>query len=293
MPSQQNLQLGILLGLLSAFMFAVMSVLVKVLGPGVPVSMLIFFRFLLSLAALIPFLIMDTSFKFSFIPPLPKMYFLRIAGPLIALGIIYYSINKFPLVNVLLLQNTAPLFLPILAWFITGTKTPKEVSLGLVIGFIGVAVILEPDRNIFRDIYSMLPLCAGVFIAIGILYVKLIGRLNSPSQLFFYYFYIATVLTGIIAVFQWKTPSGTEQWILIAGISLSGLCYQVAVTYSYLKAPVRLMSQLVFMQTVFGGILDWIIWNNIPGISTIVGALLVITGGVITICFGMNLIKKN
>ena len=274
-------------------MFAVMTVLVKILGPDVPVSMLLFFRFLLSFVVLIPFLIMDKEFKFSFIPPLPKMYFLRIAGPLIALGIIYYSINKFPLVDVLLLQNTAPLFLPIFAWFITGTKTPKEVTLGLVLGFIGVAVILKPGINIFRDLHSLLPLCAGVFIAIGILYVRLIGKLNSPNQILYYYFYIATLLTGIVAVFQWETPSSQHQWILIVGISLSGLCYQVAVTYSYLKAPVRLMSQLVFMQTVFGGILDWIIWKNIPDTSTIIGALLVITGGVITIYFGMNLIQKN
>ena len=274
-------------------MFAVMSVLVKILGPDVPVSMLLFFRFLLSLFVLIPFLILDKSFKFSLIPPLPKMYFLRIAGPLIALGIIYYSINKFPLVNVLLLQNTAPLFLPIFAWFITGTKTPKEVSFGLALGFIGVAVILEPTKNLFKDLHSMLPLCAGVFIAIGILYVRLIGKLNSPSQLFFYYFYIATILTGIVAILQWETPSSLHQWILIAGISISGLCYQVAATYSYLKAPVRLMSQLVFMQTVFGGILDWIIWKNIPNTSTMIGALLVITGGAITIYFGMNLIQKK
>ncbi|MGI9534013.1 MAG: DMT family transporter [Thermodesulfobacteriota bacterium] len=293
MHPEQNLRLGIIFGLSSAFIFALMSVLVKILGPEIPVSMLLFIRFLFSLIVLIPFLIRDKNFRFSLIPPLPKMYFLRITGPLIALGIIYYSINKFPLVNVLLLQNTAPLFVPIFAWFITGTKTPKNVTLGLVIGFIGVAVILNPTSNIFDDIYSMLPLFAGVTIAIGILYVRLIGKLNSPSQLFFYYFYISTLLTGIVAFFQWKTPSGPEQWILILGISLAGLCYQVTATYSYLKAPVRLMSQLVFMQTVFGGILDWIIWNHIPSTSTIVGALLVITGGAITVYFGMHLIKKS
>ena len=121
-------------------------------------------------------------------------------------------------------------------------------------------------EKIYSKTYTRCFLCVRVFfIAIGILYVRLIGKLNSPSQLFFYYFYIATILTGIVAVFQWETPTSLHQWILIAGISLSGLCYQVAVTYSYLKAPVRLMSQLVFMQTVFGGIMDWIIWKKHSG----------------------------
>jgi len=290
---EQNLRLGIIFGLSSAFIFALMSQLVKILGPDVPVSMLLFFRFLISLIVLIPFLIRDKTFKFNIIPPYPKMYLIRILCPMIALAIIFYSINRFEIVNVLLLQNSAPLFVPILAWLITGANTPHKVKLGLIIGFIGVAITLNPTSNIFEDIYSMLPLFAGLMIALAIIYVRLIGKVNTPNQMFFYYFYITTVISGIFAVIQWKTPSTMEQWLLILAIGISGLFYQVLATYSYLKAPVRLMSPLVFMQTVFGGMLDWIIWNNIPGISTIVGAVLVITGGVITVYFGMHLVKQN
>lgn len=293
MQLEQNLRLGIIFGLSSAFIFALMSQLVKVLGPDVPVSMLLFFRFLISLVALVPFLIRDKDFKFNLIPPYPKMYLIRILCPMLALAIIFYSINRFEIVNVLLLQNSAPLFVPILAWLITGANTPHRVKLGILLGFIGIAIILNPTTNIFNDIYSMLPLFAGFMIALAIIYVRLIGKVNTPNQMFFYYFYITTVISGIFAVIQWKTPDTMDQWLLILAIGICGLFYQVLATYSYLKAPVRLMSPLVFMQTVFGGILDWIIWNNIPGISTIVGAVLVITGGVITVYFGMHLVKKD
>jgi len=293
LPTQENLKLGIVFGLISAFLFALMSVLVKILGTDVPVSLLIFLRFVISLIVITPFLIRDKKFEFKLIPPLPKMYILRIVGPLIALAIIFYSINRFPLVNVLLLQNTAPLFVPIFAWFISGARTPNKVKFGLLLGFLGVAIILKPTSDIFNDLYSMLPLLAGVLIAVGIIYVRLIGKLNTPNQMFFYYFYISAILTGAVAVFHFNPPVGAWQWILILAIGLTGLSYQVTATYAYLNAPVRLMSQLVFMQTVFGGIMDWIIWNNIPSTSTIVGALLVITGGVITVYFGQNLIKNN
>ncbi len=293
MQLEQNLRLGIIFGLSSAFIFALMSQLVKILGPDVPVSMLLFFRFLISLVALVPFLIRDKDFKFNLIPPYPKMYLIRILCPMLALAIIFYSINRFEIVNVLLLQNSAPLFVPILAWLITGANTPHRVKLGILLGFIGIAIILNPTTNIFNDIYSMLPLFAGFMIALAIIYVRLIGKVNTPNQMFFYYFYITTVISGIFAVIQWKTPDTMDQWLLILAIGICGLFYQVLATYSYLKAPVRLMSPLVFMQTVFGGILDWIIWNNIPGISTIVGAVLVITGGVITVYFGMHLVKKD
>lgn len=290
---KQNIRQGILFGLFSAFFFALMSQLVKMLGPGTPVSMLIFFRFFLSFIVLLPFLIRDRNFKFKLIPSHPGMYLIRIVCPIVALAIIFFSLTRFELVNVLLLQNSAPLFVPILAWLITGVNTPNKVKIGLVIGFIGVAVTLNPTANIFKDLYSLIPLLAGLMIAFTILYIRLIGKVNTPMQILFYYFYFSALISGFFVLFEWKTPENLEQWLLILGISISGLLYQVLSTYSYLKAPVRLMSPFVFMQTVFGGVLDWIIWNNIPGVSTIIGAILVITGGVITVYFGMHLIKQN
>jgi len=289
----QNLKHGIIFGLISAFFFAIMSIFVKILGPNLPVSMLIFFRFSLSLLFLIPFLLRDPEFEFKLIPSHPKMYFMRIFCPMIALAIIFYSIPRFKIVDVLLLQNSAPLFVPLLAWLIAGVSTPKMVKIGIVIGFIGVAITLNPTSNLLDDIYSLIPLAAGLMIAITVVYIRLIGKVNTPKQIFFYYFFFTTLISGIWVIFDWKTPVGTEQWILIIGISLSGLIYQVFSTMSYLKAPVRIMSPLVFMQTVFGGILDWFILDNIPGISTLIGAILVITGGVITVYFGLHLVKQN
>jgi len=116
---------------------------------------------------------------------------------------------------------------------------------------------------------------------------------SSLSLLILFLNLFSTLISGFFVLFEWKTPENLEQWLLILGISLSGLFYQVLSTYSYLKAPVRLMYPFVFMQSVFGGILDWIIWNNIPEISTFIGAILVITGGVITVYFGLHLVKKN
>ena len=290
---KQNLKHGITFGLVSAFFFALMSVFVEILGPDVPVSMLIFFRFSISLLFLIPFLIRDPEFEFKFIPSHPKMYFMRIVCPMIALAIIFYSIPRFELVDVLLLQNSAPLFLPILAWLIAGVGTPRMVKIGIVIGFLGVAITLNPTSNLLDDLYSLIPLAAGFMIAVTVLYIRLIGKVNTPKQIFFYYFYFTTLISGIWVLFDWKTPAGSEQWLLIIAISLSGLLYQVTSTMSYLKAPVRIMTPLVFMQTVFGGILDWFILGHIPGISTLIGAILVITGGIITVYFGLHLVKQN
>ena len=290
---EQNLTHGIIFGLTSAFFFALMSVFVKILGPEVPVSMLIFFRFSLSLVVLLPFLLRDKNFKFSLIPEYPRMYLIRIVCPMIALAIIFYSLPRFEIVNVLLLQNSAPLFVPILAFLIAGVGTPNMVKIGIVIGFIGVAITLNPTTDLLRDLYSLIPLAAGLMIAITVLYIRLIGKVNTPKQILFYYFYITTLISGIWVLFDWKTPDTIDQWLLILAISVSGLIYQVLSTYSYLKAPVRLMSPLVFMQTVFGGVLDWLILNNIPGISTLIGAVLVITGGVITVYFGLHLVQKN
>lgn len=81
-------------------------------------------------------------------------------------------------------------------------------------------------------------------------------------------------------------------WLMLICIGIFGRIYQVSATLSYVTAPVRLMSPLIFLTVVFGGFFDWLIWNNIPNTLTIIGASMTILGAMITVYFGQSEIKK-
>src|SRR5271156_4933980 len=129
---RQHIGLGALFAVISAFSFAAMSVFVKKMGTDLPTSMPIFFRFAISFILLLPWVLRSRSFQFKVHHP--WRYGTRILSALLALFLMFYALKFIPLVNALLLNNTAPLFVPIIAYFLTGAKTPHKAGMGILIG---------------------------------------------------------------------------------------------------------------------------------------------------------------
>jgi|GEM_PF-6687470 len=121
MQQPSHITLGIFYAILSALSFAIMSVLVKMIGDQLPVAMVIFARFILSLILLLPFILRDKNFIFTWRLQNPIMFFLRSLMPLLALACTFYAIKFIPLIDALLLNNTAPLFVSLVALLISRT----------------------------------------------------------------------------------------------------------------------------------------------------------------------------
>lgn len=289
-PKTQNLKLGVFYGIISSFSFAMMSVFVKKIGDALPTSMLIFFRFGISLILLLPLIVIDQNFTFKIQEPM--RYFLRILASLSALFLVFYVIKFIPLVDALLLNNTAPLFVPVISLFLTGAKTPRDAWIGIILGFIGVVVIMRPGQEIF-SLMSMIALISGFLAAFSIVQIRLISKTSSTNQILFYYFLISTLLSVPVILLQWQSPSSFENWLLLLAIGIFGTLYQVFSTLSYSVSSVRLVSSLFFLIVVFGGFFDWLFWNQVPDFSTLVGASLVIIGTIITVYFGQKAILKK
>jgi drug/metabolite transporter (DMT)-like permease len=286
---QQNIKKGLIFGVMSAFCFALLGIFVKEIGDQIPTSQLVFFRFAISLVILLPWLLTDKEFSFKIHQPLA--YVVRIMAALLALFFLFYAIKFIPLIDALLLNNTSPLFVPLIIWLTRGIKTPKKSLIGIILGLIGVGIILKPGNEILT-IESFIALASGFFSALAIVQLRFISKTSSTKQMLFYYFFISTLISGIVAAMQWQSAITLKIWVLIVGVGILGTLYQVFATLSYVTAPVRLMSSLIFLVIIFAGFFDWIIWGQVPDIQTISGAILIIIGAIITVFFGRKVLDN-
>lgn len=284
-PREQNLIVGATYGIIAAFCFATMSVFVKLIGNDLPTSMVLFARFFTGLMVILPWVIVKPDFSFKVSQPI--RYVVRILSTLTALFCIFYAIKFMSLATALLLSNTAPFFVPLIAWLTLGIKTPKPVYFGILIGFIGVGLVLSPSKEIF-SFPALIGLSSGLLVAISMLQIRLMSKTNSVEQVLFYYFLISAIILGVLAFAQWKTPSSPKIWLFLLGVGIFGTLHQIFSTVSYATAPVRLMSPLIFLMVFFGGIFDWLLWNKIPSWLAISGALCIILGILVTVYFGKN-----
>ena len=282
MVSKVDLRSGIAYGILAAFFFTLMGFWVKLLEPHVSVSMILFFRFGISLLILLPFIGKEYSSLFRV--KRPWAFVIRTLLNLASIGCFFQALKYSSFLNTLVLVNTAPFFVPIISKFLFKTKTHSTVWIGIGIGFIGVTMILHPDQGMFHA-SSSLALLAGILTAIVICFIRALSKVGSIQQILFYNFFLATVIVGIFSIFTWQKISGHD-FLFLLGIGICGALYQLCSTLSYSKIPVRVSSSFMFLCILFGSLLDWAVFGLIPIRESLLGMVLVIAGGLWVLYFG-------
>ena len=76
----------------------------------------------------------------------------------------FIAILKMPLMNTVLLSNSAPLFIPLIAWLWLREKISASTAISLVVGFVGVLLILKPGASLPRNPAALLATAAGLFL---------------------------------------------------------------------------------------------------------------------------------
>ncbi len=274
----QNIKLGVLLALAASLCSTIMSVFAKLIGDGQAVTTIVFSRFAIGLLVLLPWLLTDHAlFK---VDNRIKVL-LRCITSIMAMVCVFYSLKFMPVSNVLLLNNTFPLFLPLLSWIILGVKTPMKMLIGIVIGFVGVALVLHPKAASFNW-HALIALLSGLLAAQAMLQIRLLTQGTSAKQILFYLFVFGTVVTGMVVPFYFTMPT-SHQMILLLFVGLSGAGYQCFLTLALIYANARIVSPIYFSCIVFAGILDWFIWSIKLSCIDLVGMAFIMAGGILTI----------
>lgn len=285
--SRHQTLLGIFCMIGATLSLALMGTCVKQLAGHVPISQVLFFRFSFGLTLLLPFVF--TLKSFSFRVPTPLHYSIRIISALLAVSASYFALQYISVADVYLLTNTAALFVPFVAALLLRVKLIKGVIATSSIGFIGAIMVLKPDSGIV-SLPAIVAFASAIFVAISIVEVRLIGSGSTPLQMIFYYQLMGALCAGFVALFQWQPISSQDQLWLLMGVACFGFIYQWGLTHALNRASVRIISPLLFLSVIYGVIIDWLFWDHIPGLVTIIGMALVMAGAIATILYGQKVI---
>ncbi len=272
---------GIYFAIIGAVSIAVMGVFVKFIGPDLPTLTILFFRFAISLVILLPFIYKDKSFSFRI--KFPFQLSIRILSGILAMALYFLAIQKIALVNAILLESAYPVFVPIIIFFLTGKKTTSRVMWGIIISFIGIIIVLQPGTDIFHP-YSLVAVLSGMAAGLAYVFLKLMLSKDRTQMLnlMFYFFLFGSLLPLPYVIINWK-PLTFFYIICILGVGIFGYGYQYFMTKALQHASVRIVSPLVYVSVITGGIFDWLIWNTKPNYLTLIGAAITILGAVIVI----------
>ncbi|HEY0719901.1 MAG TPA: DMT family transporter [Gammaproteobacteria bacterium] len=268
----------------SALLFALMGGFIKHLSQQLPVEMVVFFRNLFGLVVLLPWLL-QRGFGQLRTHHL-RLHLARSLFGLSAMYCFFYAIAHLHLAEAVLLNYTAPLYVPLTAWWWLREPTPHRLNGALLLGFSGIALILKPGVGIFKA-EAVVGVLAGLLTAGAFVSLRHMAQSEPPLRTVFYFGAIATLISGVPLVWSWQTPPA-PLWLtlLLMGAVASG--GQLLLTRAYSHAPAAWVGSFTYTIVPLSALVGWWGWGERPDALAMLGAILVVGAALIVLHQGLR-----
>jgi len=270
-----NFRLAVFWALIAWLGFSLAFLFAKTIHQHTTISVMAFFRSLIGTLVLFPFLWRRR--KEGVFPQRPWVMFFRSAVSLTNIVLIFWSLKTISLVDSTLLLNSAPFFVPFLAWISLKHPINHRLWIPIAIGFIGIAFILKPDRNVFEP-GSLFAVAAGCSTAVSTILVRVLTGSEKVHLSTFYTFAIALVLVTPFAIFNWRIDDPIF-YLPLVGIGCGVLLGQWGFFKALRYAKPAQVAPFGYAAVAYSAVFDFLFFHQVPGIYSIIGFLLIIGAG--------------
>ena len=268
---------GIGLMLLGMTIVPFLDIIAKLLSQeGYHVTQVTWTRFFFHAFWLLPMIVWQKVRLFS-VPEKPKLQLLRGVSLTLATLFFFAAIEANPIPNALTLLFVSPLIVATLSPFILGERFDIFIGAGVLVGFIGVLVVLQPDSEQFRP--SLLyALASGFCYAMYIIITKKLSFRAPPVLTLFY-----SAIVGILIL----TPFVISYWIVpdLKGVLMGAAMGFFAASSHFMIikalefASASEISPFNYFEIVVAIILSYLVFGFLPNVQAIIGLIIIIISG--------------
>ncbi|MBK1840691.1 DMT family transporter [Azospirillum sp. YIM B02556] len=269
----------VVLRLVSAGLFVVMSLFVRLASVEAPVGQIVFYRSFFALPPIIAYLMWRRQFPSALKTRQPVGHLKRNLYGGVAMVLSFVSLAYLPLALATALGFLAPL-LAVPAAVLVLRERPGAVAIGAALaGFVGVVLMLAPafegptlDRDTIFGVASGLAMAVAT--AAGRVQIKTLTATEAPGTIAFYFAAICA-LGGLASwPFGWIDPTGPSLAYLI-GAGVSGGLAHITMTEAMARAPVSIQAPFDYTAMLWALILDALIFGLLPSPVSLAGAAVI------------------
>ena len=207
-----------------------------------------------------------------------KLQVLRSFFSIIESGCFVLAFRYLSLADVHSIGSLTPVIIVALSALILKEKVSPKTWIAIFIGFLGVLIILRPGLSIF-DIKSLLPLMAAFFLGLYQVVTRKVSENDSTETSLFYTSLIGFIVMSILAFVYWQ-PLTLNSYFLFTGIGIffsMGIYFQII---ALSKARASIIQPFHYTLIFWAIILGYLVYDDLPNIPTIVGAIIIAASGI-------------
>ena len=211
MMSLDNNIKAIFLIILGMFVFSIQDTLIKLMSDSINIYVIYIVRSIVGILVIFTYcwiykiqLIFKTYYPFITI--------LRVSIFFLGFSLYYFSLSKISLPEAVTLFFVSPFFVTISSKFIMGENIGIYRWSAILIGFIGVYLVLDPNFNDF-NIYTLFPIFCAFFYAVTVVIQK---KTSDKDSLFtqILHTYLSAIVFSIIIYFYVNNSTFTPYQLL-------------------------------------------------------------------------------
>jgi len=283
---------GIVLKLISAVLFAVMSALIRYLGVRYPIGEVVFYR---SAFAIVPIILIyawrgELAATVRTERPLGQLN----RGALSVVGMFcnFGALARLPLVESNAISFTSPLFSVAFAALFLKERVRIYRWSAVIVGFIGVLVVLAPHLSGDELTVAMASATSvgGVIYAIAgsitnagtMIQTRLLTQSETTSSIVFYFSLICAIAGLVTWPFGWIAPTGRE-FLILACIGFLGGTGHIVLTESYRHAAASVVAPFDYTSMILALILGYVMFGETPTVMIVIGSAIIAAAGLFVI----------
>jgi len=258
--------------IISTLAFTLLNVVIKYLKVFTPYQ-LVFFRSIGSLCFTIPFLLKN---RIPMVGNKQNLLILRGIVGVISMLFFFMSMKYLPLGSAVSLRYLAPVFAALFAWMLLKEHIKPVQWVFFLIAFMGVLIMKGFNTQINFSGFIFI-LISAIFSGLVYVLIRKIGTQDHPVVVVHYFMIIATLVGGILSIFNWRTPQGAE-WFLLSSLGLFGYFGQLYMTKAFQGAQTAFVAPLKYLEVIFTMLVGVIWFEDLYNFWSLLGIFLIIIG---------------
>ena len=268
---------GALLIVLSEFFLVCSGMVIKQLSGDLPTEVIVFARNLFGLMLLMPWIMRNglSAIRTNVV----HLHLTRALVGVTAMTCLYYSWGHLPLAQAALLKQTAPFFMPLIALWWLGERVSTRVKLAVVVGFVGVALILNPTEGAL-NIAVLIALFGAMLGGFAKVVVRKMSATEPAKRIVFYFALFAALVSAIPAALVWVMPT-LEQIVWLLVMAATSTIAQLSLSKGYSYAPAGQLGPFTYSSVALAALLGWWLWGESLEWNSWAGIFVVTLAGVL------------
>ena len=263
-----------MLAIFVSFLGALDGIIVRILSSDIHPFLIVFYRSIFGLIIIIPIFLKERDV---FISSYRYLHLFRAFLKILALTSFFLAFKSVSLSDVVSISFITPLLIILGSiMFLKETPTKKHIIFSFI-GFIGILIILKPGFSSIPDALYW-ALIGAILSACIQLILKKMSNKDKPNTLTVWNLLCTVPLAFIPALFFWTTLS-FEMFILLTIQGLIGVLNMLFITKAMSMVDISYLAPYDFLRLPIISILAFMMFDEIPSASTLLGALIIFLSG--------------